>query len=141
MEPNEIVEHLVSLAMVLAGKEHRANKETELLDSAIDCIEQLQAELEQEVLRNKALTEANKRAYDDGFSDCKKADDTLIANLRRELEASKRRERAAVEDLTRMANGYKDCGGCAHIVVCINKSELKHTGVCYEWRGPEQEGE
>jgi hypothetical protein len=46
----------------------------------------LQTELEQVERKNKALENANKRAYEDGFNDCKKADDALIAKLRRELE-------------------------------------------------------
>lgn len=61
--------------------------------------------------------------------------------LQAELEASKRRESAAVDSLTRMANGYKDCGDCAYIGNSIGKCEYQHTGDCYKWRGPEQEGE
>lgn len=61
----------------------------ELCTNAASEIEALQSELEQVNHKNKALENTNKRAYDDGFNDCKEADDALIAKLRRELEQVK----------------------------------------------------
>lgn len=64
-----------------------------------------------------------------------------------DLEASKRRESAAVEDLKHLADMGGECYGCKHYdgircdhaiyrVTCNTETD-NH----YEWRGPEQEGE
>lgn len=113
MEPEKIVEML------------RAEDNCDVLDyieDAADCIEMLPEEIHNATVHADCM-EAKASAY------------------QAELEASQRRERAAVDSLTRMANGYKDCGDCAYIGHSIGKCEYKPTGLCYKWRGPEQEGE
>lgn len=61
----------------------------------------------------------------------------VIEALQAENTALKAKLDKAVEDLSRMANGYKDCGNCANIGDTIGKCEYQHTGDCYKWRGEE----
>lgn len=60
-------------------------------------------------------------------------------HLRSQLAEVTAERDAAVEDLTRLANGNKDCGACAHIGDSIDKCEYTHTGDCFEWRGLRKE--
>lgn len=80
-----------------------------------------------------------------GLEDTRLCD--CIEQLQAELEASKRREIAAVEDLKHLADMGGECYGCKHYdgircdhaiyrVTCNTETD-NH----YEWRGPEREGE
>ncbi len=100
-----IMERADSLLKSIPGKEHHRgfdnyidHPDAAFIAHAREDIPYLLAELEQSSLKINALECANHRAYDDGFNDCKKADDRLIANQRREMaELTARAEKAEAE--------------------------------------------
>ena len=130
MEPNEIVKGLAYLAIVHDRREEI--KVGVLCVEAVKLIERLQAEMEERE-RNYRIG-VNAGAY-------------TIKRLQADLEASKRREMAAVVE----RDNYKcyfddmaskpDCNTCAD-KTCKYRPMIGTTvrANCPLWRGPEQEG-